>query len=275
MRHMKYVKARGAEVPAIGFGTWMMQGEECRHAVSSAISLGYRHIDTAQAYENESEVGAAIEESGKRDEIFLTTKIWIENLTYARTKSSFQESLKKLRTNYVDLLLIHWPAPGMQLEGTLKAMRELQKQGSVRHIGVSNFTLKDLKKTIKLASIVTDQVEYHPLLSQDLILDFLRKHDMFLTAYSPLARGGLDDEDQIKSIASRHQKTVAQVVLRWLIQQEAVVAIPKAVHRKHQEENISIFDFELSEDEMDAIFMSQRGSRLISPAYAPVWDEVA
>lgn len=259
---MEYVTIQGVEIPALGFGTARMGKAETQSAVENALDLGYRHIDTAQMYENEDAVGTAVKTSDVvRDDVFLVTKILRRNLAYEDLLDSFEKSLDRLKTDYVDLLLIHAPSRSVPTEESIGAMNELQESGSVRHIGVSNFSVRQLREAEEASDtpIVTNQVEYHPFKDQSLLLEYCVDSDVMLTAYSPLDVGrGLEDDTLIR-IGERHGKSPAQVALRWLIQQENVSAIPKASKRRHQEENIDVFDFELTADEMNAIFELQGG----------------
>jgi diketogulonate reductase-like aldo/keto reductase len=258
---MEYVTVQGEEIPKIGLGTWQLTGEDCRQAVVTALSLGYRHIDTAQAYGNERQVGDAIRTSETdRDEIFLTTKLAGQNCGHDDVLRSTEESLAKLSTDYINLLLIHWPADrfpigGTPLTETLDAMNELVDEGKVRHIGVSNFDLDRLDEARQHADapILTDQVQYHPFWDQTQLLDYCQIHNVMLTAYSPLGHGGTLDDELLADIGERYGKTSAQVALRWLVQQDTVCTIPKATSREHLEANLAVFDFELSAEEMDAI----------------------
>jgi 2,5-diketo-D-gluconate reductase B len=253
---MEYVSAKGVKLPKIGLGTWAMRGDEARDAVRSALELGYRHIDTAQSYGNESAVGEGIRESGiGRKDIFLVTKVPAEGLHHDEILSHAAESLKKLKTNYIDLLLVHWPNPGIPIEETMRAFDELVDVGKVRHIGVSNFSIEQLEAAQNAArnAILTNQVEYHPYISQDSLLDYCRAHTVVLTAYSPVARGRVADNPVLQRIGEAHGKNPYQVALRWLVQQPMVVAIPKSADKKHQEENLNIFDFRLSKGEVSEI----------------------
>lgn len=253
---MEYVTIRETEIPALGLGTWRMGSTECREAVGTALDLGYRHVDTAQAYGNEREVGAAIRESSvDREEIFLTTKLDWRNRDHEGVLESVQASLNKLQTDYVDLLLIHQPNLRTPVEETLGAMDDLREEGSVSHIGVSNFSVPRLDRARRIAEapILTDQVQYHPFWGRRDLLDYCQIHDVMLTAYSPLAHGGAVRDEVLGDIGARHGKSPAQVALRWLVQQDGVATIPKSTSREHLEENLAIFDFELSEREMHAI----------------------
>uniref|UniRef100_A0A7V3YMZ5 Aldo/keto reductase n=1 Tax=Candidatus Caldatribacterium californiense TaxID=1454726 RepID=A0A7V3YMZ5_9BACT len=264
---MQYIELHGAKVPVIGLGTWDLRGDEGYRAVLSALSLGYRHIDTAEFYDNEREVGRAIRDSGvPREDIFLTTKVWYTHLHFQDLVHSCEESLRKLGTDYVDLYLIHWPSEAVPLEESLRAMEKLHKEGKVRFIGVSNFDVALLEKarTLTTLPILTDQVEYHPYLSQKPLLEYCQKHRIILTAYSPLARGRLFGDPLLQDIARKYGKTVSQVVLRWLVEQDMVVAIPKAKDVKHQQENLEIFDFSLTQEEHEAIARLDRGEKVAS-----------
>ncbi|ELR73063.1 oxidoreductase aldo/keto reductase family [Fulvivirga imtechensis AK7] len=263
------------EVPALGFGTWQLRNKACRNAIIHALELGYRHIDTAQAYDNEQDVGMALEEAGiSRDEVFLTTKIQPDRLSGDQVLKSFEKSLEKLKTDYTDLLLIHWPSTdGIPLEETLEAMKLLKADGKTRSIGVSNFSPKLIEEALSIANILCNQVEYHPFLRQQKLLELSNKHDLMLTAYSPLAKGKIADNPTLQKIAQKYNKTPAQITLRWLVQQENVVTIPKAANPEHRASNFNIFDFNLTEDEMNMIFALENGKRLIDPDFAPNWDE--
>lgn len=256
---MIYVTVKGERVPALGFGTWKLRGKACREAVEDALSIGYRHLDTAQMYENEAEVGAALRRSGvDRNEVFLTTKIWPDNLAYQDVHRTFKESLRRLDTDFVDLLLIHWPNEDVPVEETLDAMLEIQQAGKTRHLGVSNFSPELFRRAAKHAPMFCIQVEYNPYVSQQPLLELARQEDALFTAYRPLARGEVLSDPTIAEIGERHGKNPAQVTLRWLLQQEQVSAIPKAASSKHRRSNFDIFDFELSEEEMRRISVLQR-----------------
>lgn len=272
---MKYVNIKGINVPVLGFGTWQLTGEGCSNAVASAINIGYRHIDTAQIYENEAEVGRGITNSGiKRTELFLTTKLWTTHFTADKAISSMEASLEKLQTNYVDLLLVHWPNPAVKLSETLSAMTELVKKGKTKFIGVSNFPVSLMREAVETykADIVCNQVEYHPLLSQNAVLSYARRHHIAITAYSPLARGRLEDNALLVTIARKYGKTPSQVALRWLIEQDGVMAIPKAAKEKHARMNFDIFGFSLTLEDHAAITANNGKTRLINPSFAPQWD---
>lgn len=276
---MKHITIQNKQVPVLGYGTWQLSGPECQPGVEKALSIGYRHIDTAQIYDNEAEVGAGIAASGiKREDIFLTTKVWTSELQGSKLQKSVEVSLKKLKTDYVDLLLIHWPVTSVPFAEQLGALQAVQKEGRAKLIGVSNYTVAMLKEVVEVigAPIATNQVEYHPYLSQKPVHDYLRAHGLFLTAYCPLARGKIGNDAVIAGIAQKHGKTNGQVALRWLVQQDGVVAIPKSASEKHIRENFEIFDFELSADEMKQIAaLARPDGRLVNPGFSPDWDVAA
>ncbi|CAN5619323.1 aldo/keto reductase [soil metagenome] len=268
------IKKNNNEKPAVGFGTYPLTGKTCIKAVKEAINNGYRHIDTAAIYNNESEVGTAIKESGvSRSEFFITTKVWYTDLQPKKLKLSAEESLQKLKTDHVNLLLIHWPAPEFNLEDSLDALMELLSQGKAQHIGISNFPPSLFKKACLHAPIFTNQVEYHPYIDQDQLLEICEEHNVLLTAYSPLAKGKVLQEEVLTQIGRKYDKTPSQVTLRWLIQQHRVITIPKAASVEHQKINMDIFDFELSEDEIEKIFTLRSGQRVIQPAWDIDWED--
>jgi 2,5-diketo-D-gluconate reductase B len=270
---MKNITVHQESVPALGFGTWMLNGSSCTDAVTHAIAMGYRHIDTAHMYGNEEYVGKGIKGSGlPRHEIFLTTKVWFTNLKYERVFQSAHESLKKLGTDYVNLLLIHWPNKQIPLEETISAMLELQNAGKTRHIGVSNFPPSLLNEAMQYANIFCNQVEYHPFLSQQKLLKICEANDIVLTAYSPIAQGEVNHQPVLIEIGNKYNKTPVQVTLRWLLQQKNVAAIPKAASSQHRRSNLDIFNFELTRDEMKAIFNLAKNRRLVDAAWAPDWE---
>ncbi len=274
---MEYWKINNkTKVPKLGFGTWLIKGKQCVEAVQFALEIGYRHIDTAQIYENEEQVGQGIADSGvMREDIFLVTKVWRDNLSAKKVEQSTEESLRKLKTDYVDLLLIHWPEIRVSLEESLLAMRKLVKAQKIKFIGVSNFPVDLVEKAKQIVpEIVCNQVEYHPFLGQGTLLSCLRKNNMFLTAYSPLARNKIFKDKTVCQIAKKYSKTAGQVVLRWLLEQENVVAIPKAGNREHAESNFDIFDFHLKDpDPLLLGSLYSRSMRLVDPKWGPKWDK--
>ncbi len=241
-------------MPVIGLGTWEMTGAVCINSVASALELGYRHIDTAQIYGNEKEVGKGIRQSGiNREEIFITTKVATFNLTPAGIRRTVPESLERLGTPYVNLLLIHWPTGSMILGDCLKTMFELKEKGLVKHVGVSNFDPGLFTKAINIGPVLTNQVEFTPWHKEFENLAVAKANDRIITAYSPLARGGIVNDKTLGKIGSKYGKSPSQVTLRWLIQPGNVAVIPKASSLQHQKEDMDIFDFELNTGEMESI----------------------
>jgi 2,5-diketo-D-gluconate reductase B len=270
------VEAQGARIPALGLGTWQLGGHVARRMVGYALDLGYRHIDTAQMYGNEAEVGAAIAGSSvPRAQIWLTTKIWPDNFRAGALKRAAEESVRRLRTE-PDLLLLHWPNPRVPLEETMGALNEVKRRGLARHIGISNFNVALIRDALATSeeSLVVDQVEYQPYLSQSAVLEELRPNGMALVAYSPLAKGKVFNDRTLARIGERHGKSPGQVTLRWLIQQDGVCAIPRSSREAHAKANFEIFDFELTEAEMAQIFaLAHAGGRQVEVAgFAPRWD---
>lgn len=257
-KNVKNLTIKGESVPALGFGTWQLKGNVCVEGVAHALSLGYRHIDTAQAYDNEEQVGQGIRESGvDRESIFLVTKVHQSGFTHDRVIETTEESLRKLGTDFVDLLLMHWPNPDVPLRETLGAFNELQTAGRTRHVGVSNFSPALVEEAELYATIFSNQVEYHPYQDQSGLVEQAKSMDYMLTAYSPLDRGGVKGDPVLREIGERYGKSAAQVALRWLVQ-HGVAAIPKAASAEHREANFAIFDFTLTDDEMESIFALSR-----------------
>ncbi len=270
------IAAHGAHMPAIGFGT-MEFPARAAELVAAAIQSGYRLIDTARKYGTEEQVGEGIRASGiARGDLWVTTKVTELNAREADFLNSAETSLKALGLDYVDLLLVHWPQPNVPFAETLGALAKAKRRGLARHIGVSNFTLAMLEEAVQLCPepLVTNQVEYHAYLPQDRMLAALRRHGMILTAYCPVARGELLNDPVIGAVAKAHGKTAAQVALRWLIQQPMVAAVPRALSEAHIEENLDVFDFALTEDEMTRISaLRSRNVRIANPPErAPKWD---
>ncbi len=269
------VDANGAIIPAIGLGTWELRGRACARLVEQALRLGYRHIDTAQIYENEREVGDGLRASGvKRDDVFVTTKVWTTHFAPNDLERSTKESLSKLRLAAVDLLLLHWPNPRVPLEETLGALANVKRLGLARHIGVSNFTVALIEEAVKACPepLVCDQVEFHPYLDQSKVKEACARNGMALVAYSPVAKGRIKNDGTLAGIGQAYGKTAAQVCLRWLVQQN-VSAIPRTSRIERLSENIDIFDFQLSDDEMRRISaMGSAKGRLTDFGFAPKWD---
>lgn len=260
---MEHLNVDGVDIPALGFGTWPMKGDACRTAVEHALDTGYRHIDTAQMYNNEEAVGQAIAESDvPREDIFLVTKILRRNLAHDDVLRSVERSAQRVGTA-IDLLLIHAPSRTVPIDESISAMNELQERGLVEHIGVSNFSVEQLRQASATSKkpILTNQVAYHPFKEQSEILECCIENGVVLTAYSPLGKGRVTGNEVLETIGAQHGKTAAQVALRWLLQQEMVAAIPKASNPTHIEENFDVFDFELTDEEMERIFERQGGLR--------------
>lgn len=253
---MEYAEIHQTRIPLLGLGTWKMRGKGCRRSVRSALEMGYRHIDTAEFYRNEKAVGEGVRDSGvPRDEIFLTTKAWSNHFHKEAVQRACRDSLERLGMDTIDLYLMHHPSDSVPLEETLAGMQQLVEDGLTRYIGVSNFSVSLLERarTISDVPILTNQVEYHPFRQRDELLAYCQEQDVILTAYSPLDRGGVMRNRTLKEIGKRHGKSPAQVSLRWLIQKDRVITIPKASSEGHQRDNLNIFDFELSPEEMEEI----------------------
>lgn len=271
-RNATSLTIQGTQIPKLGFGTWQITGDACVEAVRDALELGYRHIDTARAYGNEAEVGRGIAASGvERGHVFLTTKLWYTGLRAADVRKQLEGSLRELGTEHVDLLLIHWPSPEVVLAETLAAMTELQEEGKASHLGVANFPPRLVHEALELAPIICNQVEYHPYLGQPELLALARERDLMLTAYSPLARGKVLRDPVLREIGEAHGRSPGQVVLRWLLDQPHVAAIPKASSHEHRAANLEAFDFELSDDDRGRIAGLERGLRTADPSWA-VWE---
>ncbi|ERJ19501.1 Oxidoreductase protein [Salinisphaera shabanensis E1L3A] len=276
---MQHVNANGAKIPAIGFGTFELEPADAESMVAHALEVGYRHIDTAQMYKNEEAVGRGLKQSGlDREDIFLTTKVWTDQFADGDLQASVRESLNKLDTDYVDLLLLHWPNPDISLKETLGALNEVREQGLARNIGISNFTTTLIEEAVgqSTAPLATNQVEFHPYISQQPVLDKLAEHGMALTAYCPLAQGRVFSEPTLERIGKAHGKNGGQVALRWLVQHGDVVVIPRSSKKEHVTNNFDIFDFELTEEEMRKVeALHSEDGRIINPSFAPDWDNAA
>ncbi|MBX7045827.1 MAG: aldo/keto reductase [Ignavibacteria bacterium] len=269
-----YIEIKNKKVPALGFGTFRMQGDDCLKGTAEALSIGYRHIDTAQAYANEEEVGRAIKNSGvNRDEIFLVTKVTPRNFSKNNFLPSVEESLKKLQTERIDLLLLHWPSDDETNKAAIAQLAMAQQKNYTKLVGISNFTLSQMETARKEADIFCNQVEYHPYLTQNKIRSYLEQHNMLLTAYRPLADGKILNDSEVISLSEKYSRTPAQIILRWFIQQNGVSVIPKASDANHRKENFAIFDFELAREDMDKIFGLNKNERLVNPSWSPKWDD--
>jgi 2,5-diketo-D-gluconate reductase B len=274
---MKTIAANGAEIPSLGFGTYGMSREDMLRTIPAALGAGFRHIDTAQIYRNEAEVGECVQASGlARTEVFLTAKVWVANYAKGAFAASVDDSLRRLRTDYIDLLLLHWPYPNVPLAEQVAGLNAAVKAGRVRHIGVSNFNRQLLAEAVRLseAPIVTNQFEYHPYLNQRPLIDACLRLGVSVTAYCGMAVGRVFDDPVLLGIAKRRGKTVAQVVLRWLIQQDGVAALSRTTNPARIPANLDVFGFELSPEEIRAIgHLATSDSRIVSPTgLAPAWD---
>jgi 2,5-diketo-D-gluconate reductase B len=264
-------------MPAIGLGTFRLKDQVVIDSVTNGLEVGYRHIDTAQIYGNEAEVGQAIAASGiARQDLYITTKIWTENLSRDKLISSLKESLTKLKIDQLDLTLIHWPSPkdALPLAEYVAALAEAKIQGLTKEIGVSNFTVSQMQQaidTVGASEIATNQIELHPFLQNHKVVEFARQHDIHITAYMPLAYGKVMQDALLKKIAATHRATPAQVSLAWLLQQGFAV-IPSSTKRENLISNLKADQIKLSNDEMQAIATLDRGERLVNPDFAPKWD---
>ena len=278
MQHGKdepVIEALGEGIPQLGLGTWRLHGDALRGAVRAAFDAGCRHFDTATRYENEAELGAILRDLGQpRDALFVTTKVWHTDLAPADFRASAEASLKRLGLDHVDLLLIHWPNADIPLADTVGALCEVAERGLTRHIGVANFSPRLLEQAIALADrpIIANQCEYHPRLDQSALLDACRRNDVTFVAYSPLGSGGLIGDPAIAEIGRAHDRTPAQVILRWHMQQ-GIAAIPRSSNPDHVRGNFAIFDFQLSGPEMARLSaLARADGRIISPEWMTSWD---
>jgi diketogulonate reductase-like aldo/keto reductase len=278
----RIVFCNNVEIPALGLGTWRMTGEECFEAVKKALELGYVHIDTAEIYRNEEEIGKAIKESGvSRDKLFITSKFWsiAPNLEYEKKPvgydgvlKSFEGSVKKLQTDYLDLYLTHWPNKYSDTREILKAFKKLYDEKKIKAFGVSNYTIKHLKEILPIAKeiglpIVTNQVEFHVLFYQKELLEFCKENDIIITAYYPLVHGEIAGHQGLEEIGKKYGKSASQIALKWLLQKGTIV-IPKSKNKDHLQENLEIFDFELSEEDVQAIDNLNENKRHVNPEMA-------
>lgn len=274
---MRYLDVKGVRLPIVGLGTSGLRGQRCTDMVRLALDLGYRHFDTAQGYGNEAAVGAAIAGTDiPREEIFLTTKLWTSRFGRHDLPRSADSSLRALKTDYVDLLLLHWPSDSVPLAETLEALAAVREAGKARFIGVSNFTLRHMDEADALgADLFCNQIEYHVRLAgaQSRMLDWLRAHSMALVAYSPLGRGLLPGNADLARIGAPHGKSASQIALRWLADQAGVAFITKSASEEHCRESLDIFDFDFTAEERAALARLDDHTRVIDAGWAPKWDE--
>jgi len=272
---MQFVESKGARIPLVGLGTWELRGRDCARLVQQAIKLGYRHIDTAQMYGNERDVGEGVRASGiRREEIFVVTKVSPENLAPGALTRSVRDSIGQLRLGEIDLLLLHWPNKEVPLKDTIEALVNVKRDGLVRHIGVSNYTVVLLEQADRLSGhrLVCNQIEMHPFLDQSKVVNACRALDMAVVAYSPIARGGAGHDAVLERIGKAHGKSAAQVSLRFLVQQ-GIAVIPRTSRVERLSENIDIFDFELTDAEMAQIrALAHADGRVVDWSWSPQWD---
>ena len=273
---MKTISIRGEEIPQLGLGTWQLTGDDCTRAVREALEMGYRHVDTAVAYGNEELVGQALAQSGVSDEVFLTTKVWREDLGAADVVTSVESSLVKLKRDHIDNVLLHWPNPDFPIEASLDALRSCKERGLIRHYGVSNYPLDLFRKAlIHDRNVWNNQVEHHVYLEQCSLQQECLGNDAFLTAYSPLARGRVTEDEVLTEIGAAHDATAAQVAIAWLLQRDVTTVIPKASSVEHLRSNWAAQQIELTSDEVQRIDALRKDRRLIDPGFAPTWDASA
>ncbi len=262
-------------MPALGLGTWPMRGAECQAAVEGALALGYRHIDTAEMYGNEAEVGAALRAAGlPRGEVFVTTKIWWDKPDGPRFRAAALASLERLGLDAVDLLLVHWPSPELDLPSVLEALARLREEGRAKALGVSNFPAGLLRRALDLAiaPLACLQVEHHAMLDQSRLLALTEAAGMVLTSYTPLGKGEVAAHPAVRAIAARHGATGAQVALAYLLGKGRVAAVPKAASAARQAENLGALGLRLAPEDVAALDALPKGRRFVNPAFAPDWD---
>jgi len=272
---MEYLQTQGISLPRLGLGTFRMQGDACRAAVESALSLGYRHIDTAELYGNEEAIGAALATASlPRKDLHVTTKVWHENLAPDAIRRAFDTSLKKLRLDHVDLYLVHWPSKNMHLPAIFETLMKLKGEGRTRAIGVANFTVALLKTVVDdiRAPIACNQVEYHVMLDQTPLRRYLGQKSIPLVAYCPLAQGKVASDPTLTAIGRKHGASAAQVALKWLLDQDGVAAIPKASRAESQKANLDALNVGLDDEDMKAIAGLPKDQRCVNPAFGPAWD---
>ena len=272
---METIKTQGIAMPKLGLGTFRMQGDTCRTAVESALSLGYRHIDTAEMYGNEEAIGTALAAARvPRGELHVTTKVWYENLAPDAIRRAFDTSLKKLRLDHIDLYLVHWPSRSMKLPAVLETLMKLQEAGRTRAIGVANFPTALMKVAVEevKAPIACNQVEYHVMLDQAKLKKYLAAHRVPLVAYCPLAQGRVASDEALAKIGRKHNASAAQIALKWLLDQDGVAAIPKASRAESQKANLDALKVTLDDEDRKAIAALPKDRRCVNPGFGPDWD---
>ena len=272
---MERITAHGMSMPKLGLGTFRLKGDECTQAVQTALGLGYRHIDTAEMYDNEAAIGEAIAHAGlPRADLHVTTKVWWDHLAGDGIARAIDASLERLRLNHVDLYLIHWPAKDMDLPDAIEKLVAVKERGQARAIGVANFPAALFSRAVNEigAPIACNQFEYHVLLGQGPVVDATRAAGAAVTAYCPLAQGRLADHKALHALAEKHNASPAQIALAWLLEQDGVSAIPKAGPRESQQANLGALDIKLDEADRAAIAKLPKTERCVNPGFAPVWD---
>jgi 2,5-diketo-D-gluconate reductase B len=272
---MEHIKTQGISMPKLGLGTFRLQGDACRAAVESGLALGYRHIDTAELYGNEEAIGAAMAAvQVARNELHVTTKVWNENLAPDAIRRAFDASLSKLRLDYVDLYLVHWPSRDMKLPAMFETLMKLKEEGRAKAIGVANFTTALLKTVVEdiKAPIACNQVEYHVMLDQAKLMKYMATHNIPLVAYCPLAQGRVASDEVLTGIGNKHGASAAQVALKWLLDQDGVAAIPKASRAGSQKANLDALKVTLDDDDRKVIAGLPKDRRCVNPAFGPDWD---
>ena len=275
---MEKINTQGVAIPRLGLGTYRLEDGTGQPMIERAMALGFRHIDTASMYGNEATVGAAIAASGiDRNELFVTTKVWYDELAPDAMLRAFDTSLGKLKLDYVDLYMIHWPATGMDLDASLKALMSLRERGLTRAIGVCNFNMPMIRHAVDTvgAPIACLQVEYHPFLSQQPLLEYLRSKNIPLTAYSPLAKGRATSNSALMDIGRKHGVSAAQIAIAWLMDQDGIIAIPKASRPESQKANLDALSIRLDDEDRSAIAALPKDQRFVNPSFAPEWDAKA
>ena len=271
---MDVIAANGMRMPKLGLGTFRMKGADCTAAIEQALALGYRHIDTAEMYGNEDAIGQALANTAvPRHQIHITSKVWHDHLTPEAMRHALDQTLASLRTDHLDLYLIHWPGPDMNMAQTMETLMDIKRSGRARAIGVANFTIKLLDEARQSgAELACNQVEYHVLLAQEKLLAHMRQISLPLVAYCPLAQGRLTDHPALKDMARKHSATPAQIVLKWLLDQDGVAAIPKASRKETQGANLAAESITLDDADRAAIAALPKDQRFVQPGFAPAWD---